>query len=101
MPLVRGEKVAKWRTDFFCEHLLDHPKIPKLEGVRRQRYVYARYFEFPDDSEFLYDLKTDPKQLTNLAKNPNYRRVLQQNRERYDELRDKLGGKYRKHSIAK
>src|SRR5688500_6989297 len=31
-PLVEGETPADWRTDFFAEHLMDHPQLPKWEG---------------------------------------------------------------------
>ncbi|MCA9073501.1 MAG: sulfatase-like hydrolase/transferase, partial [Planctomycetaceae bacterium] len=34
-PLLIGNPLTtEWRTDFFCEHLFDHPDIPKWEGVR-------------------------------------------------------------------
>ena len=101
VPLVEGRKPSKWRTDFFCEHLMDHPKIPKYEGVRGQRYVYARYFEHPEDGEFLHDLKVDPDQLKNFVADPAYAEVLREMRARCDELRDKLGGPYRKRERPK
>src|SRR5690606_26501133 len=71
-PLMRGKKIKDWRTDFFCEHLMNHPDLPKWEGVRDQRWVYARYFEQKPVFEFLHDLKTDPDQLKNLAGDPKY-----------------------------
>lgn len=92
--LVNGKKETDWRTDFFCEHLMDRFDIPKYEGVRGQRYVYARYFEHMPEGEFLHDLQTDPLQLKNLVADPNYKDTLGQMRARCDELRDSLGGKY-------
>jgi arylsulfatase A-like enzyme len=97
LPLVNGESPTDWRTDFFCEHLMNHAAIPKYEGVRGERYVYARYFEHPEDGEFLHDLEKDPNQLKNLIDDPAYADALRQMRGRCDELRDKLGGPYRKH----
>ena len=44
-PLMQGKSTPGWRSDFFCEHLMDYADIPKWEGVRGERYVYARYFE--------------------------------------------------------
>jgi arylsulfatase A-like enzyme len=88
VALVRGEKPDAWRTDFFCEHLMRHPDIPKWEGVRGRRWVYARYFEQKAVSEFLHDLATDPDELTNLAKVPRYGRQLQEQQKRCNELRD-------------
>src|SRR6185436_1853165 len=69
-PFVRGDKLPGWRTDFFCEHLFAHPDIPKWEGVRDQRYVYARYFEQKPPFEYLHDLQDDPQELHNLAPDP-------------------------------
>ncbi len=85
-PLLRGGTVPEWRSDFFCEHLMDHPDIPKWEGVRGERYVYARYFEQDPVYEFLHDLETDPDQLINFASNPEYRQILTTLRNRSDEL---------------
>lgn len=88
LPLVRNGKADSWRTDFFCEHLMHHVDIPKWEGVRGQRYVYARYFEQTPPFEFLYDLQTDPDQLTNLVANPASHGLLVQMRQRCDALKD-------------
>jgi arylsulfatase A-like enzyme len=94
LPLARGEKMTDWRTDFFCEHLMDNAKIPKYEGVRGSRYVYARYFENLPEGEFLHDLQADPKQLKNLISDPASAKALAMMRKRCDELRDTLGGEY-------
>jgi arylsulfatase A-like enzyme len=101
LPLVRGAEAGPWRTDFFCEHLMNHRDIPKWEGVRGERYVYARYFEHPEQGEFLHDLKTDPDQLVNLVSDPKYAAELKQMRDRCDELRDELGGPYRPHKASR
>ncbi len=82
VPLLNGVIPADWRKDFFCEHLTENPSIPKWEGVRGERFVYARYFDRDPAYEFLHDLKTDPDQLTNLAKNPEYQRKLIEMRQR-------------------
>ncbi len=96
-PLVIGEATSEeWRTDFFCEHLFDHPDIPKWEGVRGERYVYARYFENLPQGEFLHDLETDPLELTNLASDASFAETLARMRQRCNALRDELGGEYSK-----
>ena len=97
MPLARGEEPADWRTDFFCEHLMDHGAIPKWEGVRGTRYTYARYFEQTPVYEALFDLKDDPDQLKNLVDDPAHKATLEKMRARCDELRDEYGGPYRRH----
>ena len=94
MPWVSGQKVADWRTDFFCEHLMDRFDIPKYEGIRGERYVYARYIQNMPEGEFLHDLKTDPDQLKNFVGDPEYAKVLAEMRARCDEVRDQLGGEY-------
>ena len=88
-PLLSSPDEPDWRTDFFCEHLMDHPDIPKWEGVRGERYVYARYFEQSPPYEFLHDLRTDPDQLTNLATSSEHRDTLAAMRERCAALRQK------------
>jgi len=92
---MKGTPPADWRTDFFCEHLMNHGSIPKWEGVRGPRYVYARYFEQKPVYEFLHDLKTDGDQLKNFAADADYADILKKMRERCDELRDAYGGPYK------
>jgi len=87
-PLVRGRKVRGWREDFFCEHLMNHKAIPKWEGIRGRRYVYARYFEQEPAYEFLHDLEKDPDQLENFASDAKFGKILAKMRKRCDELRD-------------
>ena len=93
-PLLRGEKPSDWRTEFFCEHLMDHPEIPKWEGVRDERYVYARYIEQSPPYEFLHDLQRDPDELVNLVDDPESASILKRLRDRTTALRDQYGGEY-------
>ncbi len=93
VPLLRGEQV-KWRSDFFCEHLFVHADIPQWEGVRAERYVYARYFTQKPVYEFLHDLKADPQELKNLAREEGHAALLERMRRRTNELRDANGGPY-------
>ena len=93
-PLVRTGSAGSWRGDFFCEHLMDHPRIPKWEGVRGERYKYARYFEQDPPFEFLHDLEQDPYELKNYAPDPRYEDVLKRMRRRCTRLRDSYGGPY-------
>lgn len=92
--MVNGRTEKDWRTDFFCEHLMDRFDIPKYEGVRGERYVYARYFQNMPEGEFLHDLQTDPMQLKNLVSDPAYADTLKKMQTRCNELRDSLGGEY-------
>ncbi|MBJ22043.1 MAG: hypothetical protein CL933_21755 [Deltaproteobacteria bacterium] len=66
LPLLSGG-ASEWRTDFLYEHRFAHKTIPQSEGVREGRFVYARYYEEEPVYEQLFDLESDPLQLTNLA----------------------------------
>jgi len=89
-PLLQGKQTSDWRNDFFCEHLMVNPEIPKWEGVRGERYVYANYFEQEPVCEFLHDLEADPDQLVNLAADPKYREILATMSKRCEELKEKM-----------
>jgi len=89
-PLLNGASPADWRKDFFGEHRMVNNGIPKWEGVRGERYVYAHYYDQDPPFEFLHDLETDPDQLVNLAKNPEYKTKLIEMRERCQELKAPL-----------
>ncbi len=69
VDLVRGASTPGWRTHFFCEHLDLAPTLT-WEGIRDERFVYARYFDQKPTFEFLHDLQTDPDELKNLASDP-------------------------------
>ncbi len=92
-PLIRGEKPS-WRKDFFCEHLMVDPTIPQWEGVRDERYVYARYFGQKPVYEYLHDLRKDPQEVHNLVSDKNYAGVFERMKRRLKELKDSVGGEY-------
>lgn len=95
VPITQGKSLQNWRNDFFVEHLFDHPEIPKHEGVRGERFKYARYFEQNPVYEELYDLLKDPMETTNLVGDSGHKSVLIKLRLRTDQLRDEYGGPYR------
>jgi arylsulfatase A-like enzyme len=68
LPLLQGASTS-WRTSFPVEHLLGvHGQAnppPSYCGVRTTRYLFTRY---QDGFEELYDLRADPWQMTNVAK---------------------------------
>ena len=92
VPILEGASPEGWRSDFFVEHLMDHPEIPKHEGVRGERYKYARYFEQEPVYEELYDHLADPMETRNLAGDPDYLEILTELRRRTDELQAEYGG---------
>ena len=79
---LEGNVEKKSPEDFFCEHRMNNRSIPKWEGVRGQRYKYARYYEQDPPYEFLHDLESDPMELKNLVSDPNYKKKLEELRNR-------------------
>ena len=71
MPLIRGESPT-WRQEWFYEHLFEHGRVPKSEGVRTRDW---KYFEFPEADppyEEMYHLAVDPQETVNLADSPDH-----------------------------
>ena len=86
VPLLRGERPA-WRTSFLAEYY-GEAAIPWLvamsyKAVRTDRHKYIDWTQYPDCDE-LYDLTSDPYELTNLARDPGSARLRA-------ELRGELG----------
>lgn len=84
-PLVEGHE-TQWRTDFYYEHRLNHPKIPQSEAVRDQRWKYVEYLVDPVHPQ-LFDLQSDPHELNNLAGDDRYAEQVARMRARLQELR--------------
>jgi arylsulfatase A-like enzyme len=94
VPLLEGKAVADWRTDFLCEFVAVPGSIPRWEGVRDSDWAYARYYVdgvTKPPHEFLHDLKNDPDQLKNLAKDDTKTAALNKLRARCDALVAEVG----------
>jgi len=89
VPLVEG-KTVPWREEWFYEHLFPHPKIPKSEGVRTERWKYIRYVETEPPHEELYDLQNDPQEVNNLVGSNEHAETLNELRARWQALREEL-----------
>lgn len=85
VPLLEGEPV-EWRKDFLYEHRFEHPRIPKTEGVRTERWKYTRYTSVDPVYEELYDLQADAHEEHNLAGDERFAGTLAALRARWDEL---------------
>ncbi len=70
------------RNSFFMEHLYGHADkapnhIERSEGVRTRRWKYINYIDQSGPlAEELYDLRNDPLEMNNLARNPEYKQQL-------------------------
>lgn len=89
LPLLKGQK-PKWRTEFFYEHPFVHKTIARTEALRTQRWKYTRYIDY--NYEELYDLKNDPAETINLAKDEKYQKTLTSLRKRCNDLAKKANG---------
>ena len=90
-PIVSTGKADDWRKQTFHEHFAVRNRIPAFEGLRTERYKYVRYVD-EGNYEFLHDLKEDPDELVNLAKDPKHAQRLLQFRKRTDQRVKELGG---------
>jgi len=88
VPLLEGKSPA-WRSEFFYEHLFNHPSIPRTEGVRDERYKYIRYVDSDPLFEELHDLESDPDEADNLALNPEHAKTLEVMRKKWQSWREK------------
>ena len=89
VPLLQRRRVA-WRTEFFYEHPFRHPRIPMTEGVRGVRWKYVRYTSLDPVVEELYDLKTDPREEKNLAKDSRFTERLNEQRSKWQKWRKRV-----------
>lgn len=95
VPLVNSaETPADWRTDSFHEHYAVRTRLAAFEGVRTDRYKYARYVDH-GNYEFLHDRHSDPLELINLAADPAYADVRQRLSDLTDQRVAELGGELR------
>jgi arylsulfatase A-like enzyme len=94
-PAADGHSVlplhpSSWRRDFLVEHLpfgraqaRDGPRPPAYCAVRNTRFAYVAYSTHEEE---LYDLKHDPFELENVARDARYASFLPELRARLLEL---------------
>jgi arylsulfatase A-like enzyme len=87
-PVALGQASPEWRDYIVVEDNMDQaasigPYRPTAEGrmVRTERYKYCVY-SHGDRRESLVDLITDPGETKNLARDPEYRKILLEHRAR-------------------
>ena len=71
VPLLKGESPQDWRKSIYY-HYYEYPSVhmvPRHYGIRTDRYKLMHFYQFGNEWE-LYDLKTDPDELTNLYGKP-------------------------------
>jgi arylsulfatase A-like enzyme len=88
VPLLEGKKDSL-REDCFYEHPFEYEgKIPQSEGIRSNSWKYIRWISQDPVYEELYDLKNDPDEMNNLARDGSCQSQLKKMRSRWAELRE-------------
>lgn len=89
LEMVAGKNKRLNREEFFYEHtFLGTPRLPKVEGVVRKDFKYMNYLEH--GYEEFYDLKKDPDEKHNIAKEAAYQAALTQMRQKYQDWKTKV-----------
>jgi arylsulfatase A-like enzyme len=73
VPLLKGESPTDWRKSIYY-HYYEYPSVhmvPRHYGIRTDRYKLMHFYQFGNEWE-LYDLQTDPDELTNLYGKRNH-----------------------------
>jgi arylsulfatase A-like enzyme len=74
VPVLQGQTPADWRKSFYY-HYYEYPgphSVHRHYGVVTDRYKLVRFYEPGVDYWELFDLKTDPKELTSVYGKPEY-----------------------------
>jgi arylsulfatase A-like enzyme len=77
LPLAQNKKVPNWRQDFLYEYYweFNYPQTPTTFALRRDNYKLIQYHGVWDTEE-LYDLKNDPKEMNNLIDAPEHQELI-------------------------
>ncbi|HEX3746519.1 MAG TPA: sulfatase [Bryobacteraceae bacterium] len=95
LPLARGATVADWRQDWLYEYY-EYPDFEHVQphrGIRTARYKLIDFYLEPEQFE-LYDLQTDPDEMTNLYGKPEFQQLADTLRGRLAELRKQTNDNY-------
>jgi len=85
-PLLRGQVPDGWRTGIFYAY---YARAPMHWGIRTQRY---KLIHFPHTDEFeFYDLKFDPREMRNVASDPDQRTTIATTEEQLKTLMKQVG----------
>ena len=78
LPFLRGRRPADWRTTTLVQTSSSSSRGAqvgwRMRGVTTDRYLYAVDLTDPDYAQ-LFDHRTDPYEMRNLADDPRYRRI--------------------------
>lgn len=92
VPLLKGDPPADWRTSFYY-HYYEYPgphAVRRHYGVITDRYKLLRFYEPKVDTWELFDLKTDPRELTSVYGKPEVAAVQKELEAELARLRKEL-----------
>ncbi|MDB5313319.1 MAG: arylsulfatase family protein [Gemmataceae bacterium] len=89
-PLYLAATPPAWRTEFYYQHpvILGKDRIPQSEAVVRREIKYTFWPDYR--FEELYDLKADPYEERNLAREPARAKSLDEMRKAMETWRDRV-----------
>ncbi len=104
----RSRAVREERFKYIVNHYSDLPGTPPADAARSDTFremqrlhaagelpfLQATCFAKPRPREELYDLKSDPYEVTNLALDPGHQKTLQRLRDRYEAWRMRTGDRF-------
>ncbi|MBL8207150.1 MAG: sulfatase-like hydrolase/transferase [Blastocatellia bacterium] len=82
-PLLRGEKIPDWRTEFFGQYDLHNVGLAYMRMWRTNDWKLVRHYHANELNE-LYDLKNDPGETKNLYKDEKLKSLRDQFQARLD-----------------
>ncbi len=95
-PVLSGRVPENWRQDILYQYFdggmpqsRGPYNMPRHEGVRDDQYKLIHFYDY-DAWEF-YDLKSDPRELSNCFKHPRYQNEIKRLQERLSALKVQFG----------
>ena len=84
--LIYGQ-TGSWRNEFMIEHRFKYKTIPRSEGVVNKEWRYVHFLDRDTTYEWLYDVKNDPFEINNLAKDPSRQEMKNELRKRLQQMK--------------
>ncbi len=91
-PLLAGGRIL-WRQSWFYEYFAENQKNSRVPDITAVRTISAKLIKYPghDDWTELFDLKSDPYEMSNLFKDPNYATLRAKMEAEHDRLASEVG----------
>jgi arylsulfatase A-like enzyme len=92
LPLLQGKGADNWRNALYYHYYHSGAyNLPKIEGVRGDRYKLVRYYGHPKlklgEQWELFDLDKDPDEQKTFHNNPEYASILNDMKSKLQDMR--------------